>query len=84
MAQSCERSLRKYFDDRYHLNWPRLANSKSSERNVRTLKYLEVINMQELILPEHRSFRHLVYECLEINPYRRIRPSDALRHEFFR
>mmetsp|Transcript_11114 Transcript_11114/g.21794 ORF Transcript_11114/g.21794 Transcript_11114/m.21794 type:complete len:94 (-) Transcript_11114:4987-5268(-) len=79
MARNCERGMRKFFDDRYMLNWPKLANSTRSERAVRELKYLE-----ELVPSKYRDFRELIYDCLEINPHRRVRPSDALRHNFFR
>lgn len=42
MARNCDRSMRKYFDESFTFNWPKLANSTRSERAVRELKYLEV------------------------------------------
>lgn len=84
MARNCDRSIRKFFDDRYEFNWPKLASSSRSERSVREVSTLEVSYRQELIPSKYRSFRELIYDCLEINPNRRIRSREALRHKFFR
>jgi dual-specificity kinase len=83
MARSCQRSMRKFFDSHYSFNWPKLTNSTRSERAVRDLKYLEVSARQDIIPSKYRSFRELVLACLKVNPVRRIRPQDALLHDFF-
>jgi serine/threonine protein kinase len=84
MARNCQRCTRKFFDSHYRFNWPKLANSTRSERAVRDLKYVEVSATQDIIPSKYRSFRDLVLACLKVNPARRIRPQDALLHDFFR
>lgn len=82
MGKNCSRTYRKYFDRDYRLDYPH-AFSESTIRNVDRLPYLEVRFKQKLIRKRHDDFLNFLYDLLEFDPARRLKPREALRHQFF-
>ena len=71
-----------YFDHRLRFNFPKHASEKQI-RAVKKLPLLEVRATQDLVASKHREFRYLLSDMLEIDPARRPKAYQLLRHPFF-
>jgi len=58
--------------------WPDFASDKRSIARVAAMKTLE-----DIIEPEHQSFRDLIHEMMQFDPSERITAEEALDHPFF-
>ena len=75
-------SRARFFDHHGRLDFPRHATDKQI-RAVRKLPLLEVCHRQDFISSRHRDFRYLLYDMLEVDPARRPKAYQLLRHSFF-
>ncbi|KAF6001764.1 Dual specificity protein kinase clk3 [Cyanidiococcus yangmingshanensis] len=69
-----------------HLNWPdgieeQVPNSLARQKSIRRVARMP--QLRAIFRPEHADLLHLIRCCLTIDPGRRWRPSDLLRHPFF-
>jgi len=71
-----------FFDHHGRLDFPRNATDKQI-RAVRKLPLLEVGSRQDFVVSRHREFRYLLFDMLEVDPARRPKASQLLRHSFF-
>jgi dual-specificity kinase len=83
-SQRRREALKLFRDGR--LNWPEGIDEQSANSLARQKSIRRVARMPELhsiFRPEHACLLHLIRCCLTIDPSKRWRPSELLRHPFF-